>query len=235
MSLYMKKELFETQYNKSAIKFNKFYLDRESHKSTDTFFNSLKKEIIKVLPNKNVLDLGCGSGADAEFYTKKGLSYFGLDASIEMCDLAKQNTHITEIKNCSFSRKIPYTKNKFGLIVSKYAMQTSTHIEPIYTEVSRLLESKGFFVFLVVHPMRQFIEKKKQGKNYFKKEFVKSVIFDGKIIVTEPTHTLQEYLNADFLKKFSILDIQEGYDFPNSEQINGDIYPTFLIVTAQKK
>ena len=42
-------------------------------------------------------------------------------------------------------------------------------------------------------------------KNYFKKEFVQSVIFEGKIIVTEPTHTLSEYLNADFFSKFNLI------------------------------
>jgi hypothetical protein len=64
---------------------------------------------------------------------------------------------------------------------------------------------------------------------------VESIIFDGKIIVTEPTHTLSEYLSGDFLQKFNLIQIKEGSDFPNSEQINGDIYPTYLIVVAQKR
>ncbi len=64
---------------------------------------------------------------------------------------------------------------------------------------------------------------------------MESIIFDGKITVTEASHTLSEYLNSDFLNKFSLVDIKEGYDFPASEQINGDIYPTFLIIVVQKK
>ncbi len=229
------KDNFETQYNKNATEFNEFYHAHEAHQSTDRFFETISHIDLKNIINKKVLDLGCGGGADAEFYTKKGFSYYGMDASQEMCEIAKQNNLVTDIRNETFSQKISYKDNEFGLLVSKYAMQTSEYIQPIYDEVYRILESGGYFVFLVVHPFRQFIEKKKQGKDYFKKEFVESIIFDGKIIVTEPTHTLSEYLNKDFLFKFSLLNIEEGSDFPNSEQINGDFYPTYLIITAQKR
>ena len=228
-------DTFETQYNKTAVEFNKFYIDQEAHQSTNPFFALITDDITLVVQNKNVLDLGCGAGADAKFYADKGFTYSGVDASEKMCVLAKQNNFVSEIRNETFSKKISHEDKKFGLIVSKYAMQTAEYIEPIYKEVERMLDDKGYFIFLVVHPLRQFLEKKKSGKDYFKKEFVESIIFDGKILVTEPSHTLSEYINKDFFNKFSLVDIKEGYDFPNSEQIGGDIYPTYLIITAQKK
>lgn len=152
-----------------------------------------------------------------------------------MCSSAKQNPNVSDVRNESFSQKMSFEDSQFGLIVSKYAMQTAQDIKPIYDEVYRMLDDKGYFIFLIVHPMRQFIEKKRSGKDYFKKELVESVIFDGKITVTEASHTLSEYLNSDFLTRFSLIDIKEGYDFPASEQINGDTYPTFLIIVSQKK
>jgi len=230
----MKKD-FETQYNKSAHEFNEFYLNREAHQSTDDFFSMITDQVISNIKNKNVLDLGCGAGSDAVFYTQKGFSYYGLDASKDMCNLAKQNKNVTEIRNESFSSKISYADKMFGLIVSKYAIQTTEHIMPIYDEVYRMIDNNGYFIFLVVHPFRQFLEKKKQGKDYYKQELVKSVIFEGKITVIDPTHTLSEYVNKDFLTHFSLVDVREGSDFPNSEQINGDIYPTYLIIVAQKR
>lgn len=128
-----------------------------------------------------------------------------------------------------------YEEQQFGLIVSKYAMQTAEDINTIYKESFRMLDDGGYFAFLVVHPFRQFLEKKKIGKDYYKKETIQSIIFGGKIIVTEPTHTLSEYINKSFLEKFSLIDLKEGSDFPNSEQIGGDIYPTYIIIVAQKK
>ncbi len=229
------KDNFETQYDKNAVEFNEFYLAQEAHQSTDAFFSIITDDLVSNINNKKVLDLGCGAGADASFYTQKGFVYSGADASEEMCVLAKENKNVTDIRNESFSCKLSFGDKSFGLIVSKYAMQTAENIAPIYDETYRMLDDNGYFIFLIVHPMRQFLEKKKNGKDYFKQEFVQSVIFDGKITVTEPTHTLSEYLSDDFLKKFSLLSIKEGYDFPASEQIGGDIYPTYLIITAQKK
>lgn len=228
-------DIFEKQYNKSAKVFNDFYLNQEAHQSTDAFFESISPAIFSEMKNKKVLDLGCGAGADAQFYTKHGCQYYGIDTSSEMCLLAKNNSTVVDIKNESFSKTISHEDKKFGMIVSKYAMQTARKVQPIYNEAYRMLDDHGYFIFLIVHPMRQFLEKKKSGKNYFDQEFVESIIFNGKITVTEPTHTLSEYLSADFLKKFSLINIKEGYDFPNSEQIGGDIYPTYLIITARKK
>lgn len=228
-------DTFEKQYDKTAGEFNEFYDNQEAHVSTDAFFSVITDEIASDIDNKKVLDLGCGAGKDALFYVQKGFTYSGVDASAEMCALAKQDKNVSDIRNESFSQKMSFDSKEFGLIVSKYAIQTAQEIKPIYDEVYRLLDDRGYFAFLVVHPMRQFIEKKKQGKDYFKKELVESIIFDGKITVTEASHTLSEYLNSDFLSKFSLIDIKEGYDFPASEQINGDTYPTFLIIVAQKK
>jgi ubiquinone/menaquinone biosynthesis C-methylase UbiE len=227
---------FETQYDKSALEFNEFYLNQEAHQSTDAFFKTLNETIdITNLKNKNVLDLGCGAGADSLFYTSRGLTYCGVDASAEMCSLASENQHVAEIRNETFSRSMSYEEQQFGLIVSKYAMQTAEDINTIYKESFRMLDDGGYFAFLVVHPFRQFLEKKKIGKDYYKKETIQSIIFGGKIIVTEPTHTLSEYINKSFLEKFSLIDLKEGSDFPNSEQIGGDIYPTYIIIVAQKK
>lgn len=229
------KDNFEKQYDKSAYDFNEHYHNQEAHVSSDAFFEVITNNVKTPDKNRKVLDLGCGAGADAAFYTEKGYVYFGLDASAKMCELAKVNPCVAEIRNETFSGKMSYGDKQFGLIVSKYAIQTSENIAPIYDEVARMLEDNGYFAFLVVHPFRQFIEKKKSGKDYYKKELVQSVIFDGKITVTEPTHTLAEYINKDFLNKFSLIDLVEGSDFPASEQIGGDIYPTYLIVVAQKK
>jgi ubiquinone/menaquinone biosynthesis C-methylase UbiE len=228
-------EDFEKQYDKNAHDFHEFYLNHEAHLSTDDFFSLIKQEIVLNIKNKCVLDLGCGGGADATFYTKNGLIYYGLDASREMCELARKNNDVTEVRNESFSNKTSYGDKQFGLIVSKYAIQTSENITPIYDEASRILDKDGYFIFLVVHPFRQFLEKKKQGKDYYKKELVKSIIFGGKITVTEPSHTLSEYINKDFLERFSLVDIHEGSDFPNSEKINGDTYPTYLVILAKRK
>lgn len=225
----MKKSTLSKQYNAIA---EGFINQRENFNK----FSDIKL-IENTLPMLNncthSLDFGCGDGKDILCLQSLGMKCAGVDSSSEMVKVAKENTgadiRLEDFANTSFEDK------SFDLITSKWAIQTSPHIDPIYKEAARLLKRNGYIVFLVVHPIRQFIEKKKQGKDYFKKEVVDSVLFDGAITVQEPSHTLTEYLSETFLKNFSLLKIEEGSEFPASEQIGGDNYPTYLIIVAQKK
>lgn len=181
----------------------------------------------------SVLDMGCGAGDLYSYCKKLNLNYFGVDSSKEMVSLAKKKTG-ADIRVEDFS-KTSFKNDNFDLIISKWAIQTTDNIEKVYSECSRILKPKGIVLILVTHPMRQFLEKKKNGKNYFKQEMVKSVIFNGSIIVKEPSHTMQDYFSNFFLGKFNLLMVKESYEFPGAEQIGGDIYPTHLIFVAQKK
>lgn len=187
------------------------------------------------LQNKKVLDVGCGDGNDCINLKKMGASQVsGVDPSENFINSAK-----TKLPEGDFvvgsAEALPYEDNSFEVIISKYAIQTSTDVPKCLNEMARVIKENGILVYLAGHPLRQFLEKKKNNKDYFKQEIVDSIILDGKIIVQEPTHTLKEYLNKDFLKNFEILDFEESYDFPASEQINGDIYPTFFVIKAKRK
>ena len=78
------------------------------------------------------------------------------------------------------------------------------------------------------------VDKKKSGKNYFKKELVESYIFDNSIKVIEPSHTFEEYFSPSFLVNFTIQGFEEGFD-SGAEQVNGDYYPAYFILDARLK
>jgi len=130
--------------------------------------------------------------------------------------------------------KYRFSNNVFGVVISKYALQTVDEFNNTYQEVARVLKKSGLFVFLVVHPFRQFFEKKSNQKNYFDKKIVNSVLFNGKVVVEEPTHTVQEYLSPEFFKYFSLESFIEKSDFYSAEKIGPDDYPTYLIISAKK-
>jgi ubiquinone/menaquinone biosynthesis C-methylase UbiE len=120
------------------------------------------------------------------------------------------------------------------VVVSKWAIQTSPEIEPIYKEVARVLKPNGAFLFLACHPLRQFLEKKKHPKDYFKKEMVESILFGGKVVVQEPSHTMNEYLSPFFFEHFRLQGYFEGFD-DAIEMVDGDTYPGFSIFRASRK
>ena len=218
-----------TQYNNVADEY-KAAFGEMNLKSVEALNNALEP----LLPHiKTAIDFGCGTGDIITYLQAKCITCAGVDSSAEMTAIAKANVS-ADIRTENFAHT-SFEVNSFDLVTSKWAMQTSADIDPIYTEATRILKTGGYFVFLVVHPLRQFLEKKKQGKDYFKKEIVDSIIFDGAITVYEPSHTLMEYFSEIFIKYFSLVKIDEGAEFPAAEQINGDIYPTYLIIVAQKK
>lgn len=194
----------------------------------------LQRTVLPILPNcKNGIDFGCGAGDEIKFLEQHGIIMSGIDCSEEMILKARECTK-ADLRVEDFT-STTFESNSFDLVLSKWAFQANEYIDPIYTECSRLLKKNGYLVLLTKHPLRQFLEKKIPGKNYFQKETVHSHIFRKTITVHEPSHTVQEYLSEFFLANFSVLSFAEEYEFPGAEQINGDIYPTYMLIVAQKK
>ncbi|MES2931389.1 MAG: class I SAM-dependent methyltransferase [Patescibacteria group bacterium] len=182
---------------------------------------------------KSALDIGCGEGTDAAFYLESGASRVaGLDASKELLEKAKQKHPGIDFQYGLFE-KIPFGDGEFDFVFSKYALMTSAELEPAFVEVQRVLKPGGVFMFVVTHPIRQFYEKRKEGKDYFKKEIVDSVCFDGLITFREPTHTLKEYLSEYMLSNFTLEAYEECFD-PAAEKIV-DTYPGFVLLKWQKR
>lgn len=185
------------------------------------------------LSGAHVLDLGCGDGIDSGYFAKQGAKVVGVDASSELIKIAKSEYPHIQF-DVGLAEKLPYADNQFDVVYSKYAIMTSADMEPIFSEVTRVLKPGGIFVYLVTHPIRQFMEKRQYNANYFKKEIVDCVILDGTVTVKEPTHKFTEYLNKNFFEKFEMLDYTEAWD-PAAEQVNGSVYPGFMIIKARKK
>ena len=219
----------EKQYNEHKSLFIKGSQEYD-YKSRTIFHQYINQFGVQ---GKRILDMGCGDGLDLLILQKQGAEVFGMDASEEMIQESRQkfspeNFHVGEFTQTSFPNEY------FDIVVSKWAFQTAFDIEGIYREIIRISKKDAKLVFLVAHPIRQFMEKRVGGKDYFKQEIVKSVLFDGALVVEEPSHTFQEYLSPTFLKNFRILEYAEIND-TGTERINDDIYPSFFIVSSERQ
>ncbi|MBS0620203.1 MAG: class I SAM-dependent methyltransferase [Verrucomicrobia bacterium] len=213
------------QYNPIAETYSDIFL-QYNLESIEAYYRHLGTN----LSGKKVLDIGCGDGYDLWKMGQLGAILSGIDASDEMVKLASIRNPEAQIKVGHFDA-IPFADNSFDIIVSKWALQTADLIDPIYKEIIRVLKPGGMFICLTSHPIRQFIEKKKYGKDYFKKELVESTFFDGAVTVIEPSHTLNEYLSPLFFERFTLQAFEEGFD-SGAEKVNGDIYPSYFLIKA---
>jgi ubiquinone/menaquinone biosynthesis C-methylase UbiE len=107
-------------------------------------------------------------------------------------------------------------------------------LRPIFSEIHRVLKSGGVMMYLAVHPMRQFFEKKESNGNYFEQKIVNSRVFQNQITFKEPTHTLGEYLSNFLFENFDVKMFAEYWE-PCAEQIDSKKYPGFFIVKAEKR
>jgi ubiquinone/menaquinone biosynthesis C-methylase UbiE len=217
------------QYNSVAEKYSEEVLNF-NQESIHTYFKYLNSMDLR---RKKVLDLGCGNGYDLSQISIKDAVIYGLDSSTEMVKLARKQNPKGKIEIGRFD-EIPFPDKSFDLVISKWALQTSAEIDPIYEEIIRVLKPGGRLLYLACHPLRQFLEKKTKGKNYFVKETVTSVFFNGQITALEPSHSLNEYLSPFFFKHFMLEAYEEGLDSA-AEKIDGDVYPSFFIIQAVLK
>lgn len=216
------------QYDAFAKKYSEVFVENNQDSITAYF-----RHLDISLEEKAILDLGCGDGYDLSQIKLRKAVIFGVDASEEMVKLAQQKNPEGTIK-LGFFEEIPFQDHLFDVVISKWAFQTSANIDPIYHEIARVMKQNGQLIYLSSHPIRQFIEKKRKSKDYFKKEIVESVFFDGQVIAKEPSHTLNEYLSPTFFKYFTLESYEEGYD-SGAEKVDGDIYPSYFIIKARLK
>lgn len=225
------KNSIATQYNDFCRTYSENRIEDEI--SNASFFNQINFD----LNGKTILDIGCGDGADLQFFSLQGAATYGIDPSAKFVAMAKERNPTSIFLEAS-GEQIPFGDAMFDIVVSKYALQTSRNIQQILREAARVLKKGGTLLFLSKHPLRQWIEKVRQfghKTNYYEQKVISSHIFSGKIALKEPSHTISDYFNKEFYSNFEVLDYQEGTDFPASEQIDEDVYPTFFVVKAKRK
>jgi len=201
--------------------------------------NLMMQEVNRQKPSGTLLDLGCGDGYLFKEYKKMGLkNLIGLDASKDILKIAKKrHSDVTFVH--SVLPEIDLPTSSVDTLVSMYAIQ---NIQPedmgsFYKECYRVLKPGGTLTIFTKSPMQQFlkkIESQSGNADYFKSEMVSIKILDGALEVTEPSHTLSDYLSL-IGHGFKVTSFSENSEFPASRRIMGKDYPTFIIFSATKE
>lgn len=214
----------DKQYNQIAEDFS------QSVSSPLISRNEFYKILGRDLKDKQLLDVACGDGVDLVYYEKLGANVAGIDASDELVSIAKSKLPSADIRVGVFEN-LPFDDNSFDVVVSKYAIQTATDVGKPLQELTRVAKSGATIVYLTVHPLRQFMEKKGKFRDFFKQEAIQSVLFNGSVVVQEHSHTFADYFNENTLNGLRLVSITEGSDFSDTsaQQVAGDYYPTFMI------
>lgn len=174
-----------------------------------------------------ILDAGCGYGRDANYYQSKGAIVHGMDASEEMIRLAHEKYPDLASLSQQLLEHTNYPDNSFDVIVSRYAIQHSANIEAVYREWYRLLKPHGTAAFVATHPDLQLqLPMDERG-------IVQVPLFDGKCLVPEKLHKLEEYFPPDLFEMFELVAFHEKEGQQNIH--TGKNVPDFFFMKLRKK
>ena len=187
---------------------NKNYWDNlykaSSHKSIWPW-----NDVIKLIKknykskNKNILELGCGYGANIPFLINENFKYYGLDSSqVAISQLKKKfkkirkNIILSDISSYNFKK----LKKKFGIILDR---GTITHIDDdkivnIVEKLKTIIEDDSILIFSSLYSTKctDYIKKKKNFFNsgifnkvgfinFFSKQKILKIFKDWSILVLE--------------------------------------------------
>ncbi len=138
---------------RKIIRFSKYYDSSLSLIPNLSNFYRQTFETINIEKDKNILDLGCGTGTVAiivsELYPNAKI--IGIDASPQMIAIAEKKIYMSE-SNIDFiialAEKLPFNDHKFDLI---YSFEVFHHLPDIVknqalNEIFRLLKPNGIFL-----------------------------------------------------------------------------------------
>lgn len=158
----------------------------------------------------NILELGCGTGKNTGWLSKKADFVTALDFSSEM--IAKAQAKI-EAENVTFSQsditeQWPVKAGWSNLITCSLVLEHIDDLHFIFKEAARVLKRRGKFYICELHPWKQY-----QGKQA-------KFETDGATHLPEVfLHHISDYLNAAKAEGFHLLDLNEWFDDPQKKNV----------------
>jgi SAM-dependent methyltransferase len=177
---------------------NHTYVSKNDTKELPWEINTYDKnleEIINLLnlENGNILEIGCGSGHDVKFLSKKGFNVTGIDISEKAINIAKINNE--NCKNIKFiigdiQNNLP--DEKYDIIYDRgclHNIKAMCNLDDIFKLLSNKLNYKGKIILITGNhneppskytkpPTTTISEIEFFSNNFFKIKLVKEVIFE---------------------------------------------------------
>jgi ubiquinone/menaquinone biosynthesis C-methylase UbiE len=146
-----------TNYSQIAYKYDK---NEYRHKiEQDAYLRTYIEENKRA--EYEILDLACGTGIylnkQIEAFKDVSVRWYGLDASIEMLEKAKEKVIDVSFIN-GVAENMPFESNKFDFIVNNYAFHHFIKKSEALDEITRVLKIGGIFEMhnIAIHQMKSW-------------------------------------------------------------------------------
>jgi malonyl-CoA O-methyltransferase len=189
--------------------------DTDANDTRDLNAEVLQKQNF-IEPNDAVLEIGCGTGLNAEWLAAQAGTVVATDASEEMLARARErlDSDSVRLQTLDVTEPWPFEAGRFDAVVATLVLEHVGVLNPVFREARRVLRDGGTFYLAELHPYRQF----DGTQAHFEDEAT------GETVVIEAfTHPVSEFVNAGVEAGFAVREMGEW-------QAEGDEHPRLLTV-----
>lgn len=194
---------------------------------------------------KNVLDLGCGSGFYTEYALGKGAYVTAIDSSQSMINRLSQRNKSPRLQLICSDIAEPLSSvqsNSFDYVICSLIIHYIKDWEPLFAELYRIMKNDGKLFVSTHHPYLVLGYPLLKNINYFDTTLVEDIWGkkDRPFKVHYFTRSLTNILKPIINSQFKIINIEEPQPSEKCKQMFPTLYqrlnerPGFLFITLGK-
>lgn len=180
--------------------------DTNENKTRDLEGKALR-DILSSISFNSVLEIGCGTGKNTEWFLSKAEHITAADLSEEMLSKAKQKIQSEKVEfiQADINNEWDFTKKTFDLISFSLVLEHIENLDHIFKEGYKKLNEQGFIYIGELHPFKQYTGSKAR----FETE-------DGLQILQCFNHNISDFVQS--AKKYGLkLEVLDEY-FDNDDK-----------------
>ncbi len=179
----------------------------------------LRRELPDV-HNRDVLEIGCGTGVNTRYLAEKSRSVLALDFSTGMLEQARANVPAAHVRfeQQDIRRTWSLADASVDLVVCTLVLEHIEHLDHVFHEASRVLRPGGEFFVCELHPYRQL----QGGQAQFTSADTGKVV-----LVSAFLHDISDYVNVSIQHDFTLLRLGEWRDGEDAAQ---STFPRLLTI-----
>jgi len=175
------------------------------------------QEMLSTIDFQNVLELGCGTGKNTEWLSRKAVRLQAVDLSEEMMAKARekvQSSHVS-FQQANISRAWDFVQKQPDLITCSLILEHIEDLHFIFKEAAGVMKEKGYFYICELHPYKQYTGSKARFETP-----------EGLQVLECFVHHVSDYFVAAKSNGFTCVELKEWFD--ENDRSNGPRLISFL-------
>jgi ubiquinone/menaquinone biosynthesis C-methylase UbiE len=193
--------------------------DTNNNKTRDLERQALR-QLLATIPFDSVLEIGCGTGKNTEWFIEKAKEVTAVDLSDEMLAKAKEKNTSGKVQFIQADITFPWTfiGKKYDIVSFSLVLEHIHNLDHVFKEASGSLEPGGYVYVGELHPYKQYSGTKAR----FDTE-------DGLQVVDCFNHHISEFIQTAKKHGLKLADLDEFFDDNEKSEI-----PRILTILLKK-